>query len=145
MTLEEPHRRYAVRMLEKPTREAEAQVQALAQWNGTEKDPTPAESVRLARQWYDALQEALLSLRDFPHRCPLIPERSVFGANEVHQLLFRRAPSAPVWRMLFVIEEEGEDGPTVQVIHLRAGAQRPLTRKTAREIPLHDEGRLEGV
>ena len=123
-------------MLERPTREAEKQVQDLAEWNSTEQDPMPAESVRLAQEWYAALQEALLSLRDFPSRCPLIPEERIF-AFDVHQLLFRRAPGAPVWRLLFVIEENSDDGPLVVVIHLRAGVRRPLRRKEAREIALH--------
>ena len=37
--------------------------------------------------------------------------------------------------MLFVIDEESEDGPRVYVIHLRAGARRPITRKEAKAIP----------
>ena len=133
------HRRYAVRTLEKATREVEQQVKDFAEWNGTKKDPMPAESVRLALEWYDSFQEALLSLRDFPRRRPLIPEQKLF-AQDVHQLIFRRSASAPAWRMLFVIEEESEDGPLVQVIHVRHGSRRPITRKEAREIPLRDEG-----
>jgi hypothetical protein len=131
------HRRYAVRTLEKATRDVEKQIQELAEWNGTEETPMPAESVRLALEWHSSFQEAMLSLRDFPSRCPLISERNLFS-QDVHQLLFRRSASAPAWRMLFVIEEESEDGPLVQVIHVRHGSRRPITRKEAREMPLRD-------
>lgn len=123
---------YAIRVSERVNREVEAALLQLAKWNASDDDPMPEDSVRLALEWRDAYREARLSLARFPRRCPLVPETSF--RKEVRHLLFRRSPSAPVWRLLFTIEDSGEDGPVVRLLHLRAGTRRPIGRNEAREM-----------
>jgi len=68
-----------------------------------------------AETWVSGALEAIQTLRDFPNRCPLAPENDVFEV-EIRQLLFR------AFRILFTV-----DGDTVRILHVRHGAQRPLT------------------
>lgn len=123
---------YTIRVPERVNREAEEALVNMAHWNGSEENPTPEESVRLSLEWFDAYHQARASLANFPERCPLVPERGAF-TKEVRQLLFRRVPSAPVWRILFVIEQ-GDDGPVVRLLHLRAGARKPINPREAKEL-----------
>ena len=69
-------------------------------------------------RWFLALQEAIASLAEFPERCPLAPENSVFPF-EVRQLLYGHIPH--VYRVLFTVE-----GETVYVLHIRHARRRPL-------------------
>jgi plasmid stabilization system protein ParE len=69
-------------------------------------------------RWFAALRDAIASLAEFPARCPLAPENSVFPF-EVRQLLYGRKPH--VYRILFTIE-----GKTVYVLHIRHGRRQPL-------------------
>ena len=123
---------YSIRVPERVTREAEEALLQLAQWGATEDDPMPEDSVRLALEWRDAYVEARATLAQFPQRCPRIPESGF--REEIRHLLFRRVPNAPVWRLLFTVEEDGEDGPVVRLLHLRAGIRRPIRRSEARAI-----------
>ena len=52
-------------------------------------------------RWFRRLREAILSLADFPRRCPLAPEDKAVPF-EVRHLLFRNWPH--VYRVLFTIE-----------------------------------------
>ena len=111
MSLEEPTR-YAIRLTEQAIREVNAALADMAVWNATEEDPTPQESLRLAREWLIAYQEARASLSVFPTSHPLPPE---------HQLFQR------------------EDAATVWIIHLRHGSRRPIRRDEAREMCFRDK------
>ena len=68
-------------------------------------------------RWFQALEDAVASLADFPERCPLAPENAVFPV-EVRQLFYGRKPH--VYRILFTIEAQ-----TVRVLHIRHGRRRP--------------------
>jgi plasmid stabilization system protein ParE len=70
------------------------------------------------KRWLLALQDAIASLAEFPERCPLAPENTVFPF-EVRHLLYGRKPH--VYRILFTIE-----GQTVYVLHIRHGRRQPL-------------------
>ena len=118
---------YSIRIPERVNREVEAALLQLARWQATDDDPVPEDSVRLAV----AYREARATLARFPRRCPLIPE-GVFR-NEVRHLLFRRVPGAPVWRLLFTVEES-DDGPVVRLLHLRMGTRRPIRHVEVDEI-----------
>ena|SRR5215471_13859243 len=69
-------------------------------------------------RWFQRLKEALLSLSEMPHRCPLAPENKEFPF-EVRQLLFGRTHHR--YRVLFTIE-----GQTVIILHIRHGRRRHL-------------------
>ncbi len=64
-----------------------------------------------ANRWFNRLEEAILSLRRFPRRCPRAPESGVF-AEEVRQL------TCGVYRVLFAVR-----GHTVHVVHVRHTAR----------------------
>jgi hypothetical protein len=49
-------------------------------------------------RWFQKLKEAVASLSELPHRCPLAPESKEFPF-EVRQLLYGRKPNA--YRILF--------------------------------------------
>ncbi len=132
---EEP-KTYAIRPTERATRDVEAALSWLSERDGTEEDPTPEASVRLALAWFDAYEAARATLANFPSRCALVPERAHFS-QETRHLIFRRSPNAAPWRILFSAED-GEDGPIVWIRHVRYGARQPLTAKEAQGIPLHD-------
>lgn len=132
----EEGKQYSIRPTEKVARDLEAIIEGLSEWNGTPENPTPLESVRLAQEWFEAYEEARMSLANYPQRCPRIPEQRHFSF-EIRHLLFRRAPHAPSYRLLFVVEE-GDDGPLVRLVHIRHGSRRPITRKEAGEMPLRD-------
>src|ERR1017187_3226143 len=69
-------------------------------------------------RWFRGLNEAVNSLVEFPHRCPLAPENAEFPF-EVRQLLYGRKPRQ--YRVLFTI-----DGETVVILHIRHGRRRYL-------------------
>jgi plasmid stabilization system protein ParE len=72
-------------------------------------------------RWFFKLEEAIASLAEFPHRCPLAPEDKEF-AFEVRQLLYGRKPHQ--YRVLSTI-----DGETVVVLHIRHGRRRHLGQR----------------
>ena len=69
-------------------------------------------------RWFQKLKEAVASLSELPHRCPLAPESKEFSF-EVRQLLYGRKPNA--YRILLTIEAD-----TVVVLHIRHGRRRRL-------------------
>ena len=69
-------------------------------------------------RWFEALEQAIASLAEFPTRGLLAPENVSFPF-EVRQLLYGDLPH--VYRILFTIE-----GNVVFVLHIRHGRRRPL-------------------
>jgi plasmid stabilization system protein ParE len=69
-------------------------------------------------RWFRRLKEAVASLSELPHRCPLAPENAEFPF-EVRQLLYGHKPDQ--YRILFTIE-----GETVVILHIRHGRRRHL-------------------
>lgn len=69
-------------------------------------------------RWFFRLEEAIASLAELPHRCPLAPENKEFPF-EVRQLLHGRQPHQ--YRVLYTI-----DGETVVILHIRHGRRRRL-------------------
>ena len=73
------------------------------------------ESPSKADEWYNGLVDAILSLENFPNRCPLAPESEDIG-REIRQLIHKRH------RILF-----GITGDVVQVFRIRHTAQDKLS------------------
>ena len=69
-------------------------------------------------RWFSDLESAIHSLRDFPERCPIVPELSNF-AFEVRQHLYGNRPH--VYRILFTLQEH-----TVYVLHIRHARRQPI-------------------
>lgn len=64
-----------------------------------------------AEEWYGGLVNAILSLENFPNRCPLASESEETG-REIRQLLYSR------YRILFSVT-----GDVVQVLRIRHTAR----------------------
>ncbi len=95
--------------------------------------------VAAAIAWKDGLFDAAATLATNPRRLAVAPESRFFtrrfsSGDGVRQLLYRRTPASPFYRLFFVATDDTDDGPTVILLHLRHGARRPLTRSEAQEI-----------
>ncbi len=87
----------------------------------------------IARAWRQGLDAEVAKLAQFPGSWPVAEEDKLFRES-VRRMLYRRTPSGPAYRVLFVLRENPDDAPTVVIIHVRHAAQKPMTRKEAREI-----------
>ena len=116
-------RRYALRLLPRAERDIEAHAERMA----TLTDPANAQA------WHAGLFAAIAGLAEDPQRCPIVPEQARFR-RETRQFLYRPKPGGPVWRVLFTLRASEEDAPALILLHVRHGAQRPITRREAREI-----------
>jgi len=114
---------YALRILPRAERDIDAHVVRTADLSGSD----------IALAWHKGLMAAVATLSQNPRRQGVISENRRFR-QEVRQHLYRRTPSGPVWRILFTVVEGLEDAPTVNILHVRHGAQRPITQAEARHI-----------
>ncbi len=99
---------YRVEILPAAASDAE---EAFVWWRGRAPDAADA--------WVLGLLDAIFSLEELPHRCPVVPESEAVGV-EIRQLLYGKAPN--VYRIYFRVV--GED--TVRVLRIRHGARRHL-------------------
>lgn len=67
-----------------------------------------------ARKWYEGLKKQILSLEEFPNRCPVTPEKKT-----VRHLLYGRRHG--VYRVIFRVIERQK---VVEVLHVRHGARK---------------------
>ena len=86
-----------------------------------------------AEAWSAGLEAEAGKLAQFPTIWPVAEEDKLFREN-VRRMLYRRTPTGPAYRVMFVLRENPDDAPTVVIIHVRHAAQKPMTRKEAREI-----------
>ena len=77
-------------------------------------------SPQAAQRWLDGFFAAAMSLADMPARCPLIPEADELSHPARH-LLYGKRPA--VYRIIFDIQEESEEGPRVRVLRVWYGAR----------------------
>jgi plasmid stabilization system protein ParE len=75
-----------------------------------------AEESAAAGRWYDGLKRAILSLEEFPRRCPVTPEN-----KRARHLLYGHKPH--VYRIIYRVLERKQK---VDVLHIRHGARRRL-------------------
>ena len=94
-------------------------------------------NVDVAEDWEKELYTEIAKLAQLPARWPVAEEDKLFREN-VRRLLYRRTPSGPAYRILFVLRENPDDAPTVTIIHVRHAAQKPVTRKEARKIEVSE-------
>ena len=78
------------------------------------------ESPSYADQWFNGFLEAIVSLENFPNRCPLAPESGELRID-LRQLIYGK------YRILFwvLLESRTNDG-TVQILRVRHQAQERL-------------------
>ncbi len=71
-----------------------------------------------ARLWYEGLKRSILSLEEFPKRCPATPEN-----RNLRHLLYGNKPH--VYRVIYRIRDRQK---RVEVLHIRHGARRKFKR-----------------
>ena len=69
-------------------------------------------------RWFNGLERAVLSLDQYPKRCPVAPE-SFDPDRPVRVLTYGRRPHA--YRIFFTVDDDSE---IVRVLHIRRGARR---------------------
>lgn len=123
---DDAEKRYALRLIPRAERDIDAAIVHFANTSGFE----------IAQLWRGRLFEEIARLATNPTRFPLIPEmRRLRGfPHEFRHLVWRRTVSSVAYRIIFWIEEEGDDGPTVTVGFVRHAAARPVMPSEAREI-----------
>ncbi len=119
----EPPAAWVIRSTKRARSDMEAAEERLAAFAGED----------VAEAWSEGLNTEIAKLAQLPMRWPLAEEDKLFRES-VRRMLYRRTPSGPAYRALFVLRENPDDAPTVTIIHLRHAAQKPMTRKEAREI-----------
>ncbi len=75
-------------------------------------------------RWLTGLFAAIRTLADMPARCPMIPEADELGAPLRHLLYGRRTS---VYRIIFDMQEDSEEGPRVRVLRIWHGVRDALT------------------
>jgi hypothetical protein len=76
------------------------------------------QTITAAVSWFNALTKAVSTLKQFPTRCPLVPEARHFE-EPIRQLLCGKPPH--VYRVLFVVHRRH-----VYVLHVRHRARTTL-------------------
>jgi toxin ParE1/3/4 len=99
------------------TKSAEIQLEELYLWV-VERAPSQGAA------WFNGLEQAIVSLDQFPGRCRVAPESSD-PDHPVRVLNYGRSPH--VYRVFFTVDESAN---VVRVIHIR---------RAARQRPTHDE------
>lgn len=85
-----------------------------------------------AEEWEASLVDGLSRLATFPNGYPMVAEARRFPGLTVRQMLHRRTSSANVaHRALFLVQDEGPDGPVVTVFHIRHASRRPISASEA--------------
>ena len=77
-------------------------------------------------KWFNGLEQAVLSLGQYPKRCPVAPE-SIDPDRPVRVLSYGRKPH--VYRIFFTVDDGAR---LVRVVHVRRGARRPPTPDESR-------------
>lgn len=79
---------------------------------------------RSAEKWLIGLFAITQTLEEMPSRCALIPEAEEIG-HPARQLLYGKRSG--IFRIIFDIQEQSEDGPRVRVLRIRHGSRAPIT------------------
>lgn len=114
---------WVIRFTERANANLEAGWEHFAQTAGEE----------IADIWREGLENEIAKLSRMPERLPIASENHRFTAT-VRSLLYRRTPRGPAYRVLFILRLPAEESPTVEIINIRHAAQRPITKKEAREM-----------
>jgi plasmid stabilization system protein ParE len=86
-----------------------------------------------AKQWAEGFRNFFATLAMNPRRYVLAPDAGAMS-GEVRNVTYRRAEGNVPYRLIYRVTEKPEGSPSVQLLHIRHGAARPLTRKETREI-----------
>ena len=96
-----------------------------------------AEDEQIAREWYALLKKEAGKLSESPRRFQVQSEESRKIGAEVRRILYQRTKSGSsthTYHLYYVIADQGDDGPLVQIIHVRHASRKPITRAEAKDI-----------
>jgi mRNA-degrading endonuclease RelE of RelBE toxin-antitoxin system len=96
---------------------AEAELEELYLW-------VTARAPQQGAKWFNGLERAILSLDQYPKRCPIAPE-SIDPNQSIRVLSYGRKPY--VYRVFFTVDDTAR---IVRVVHIR---------RAARKTPVPDE------
>ncbi|MES2463207.1 MAG: hypothetical protein V4671_21710 [Armatimonadota bacterium] len=86
-------------------------------------------------EWYVGLKETAASLSENPRRFQVQADDSRRIGQEVRRLLYQRTKSSThAYHLYYSVEDQGEDGPRVTIIHVRHASRKPITRAEAKDI-----------
>jgi plasmid stabilization system protein ParE len=77
-----------------------------------------------AARWLTGLFAAIRTLDNMPARCPMIPEADEIGSPLRHLLYGKRTG---LYRIIFDIQEDSEEGPRVRVLRIWHGVRDAIT------------------
>ncbi|MES2463559.1 MAG: type II toxin-antitoxin system RelE/ParE family toxin [Armatimonadota bacterium] len=121
----DPQEVYAVRFSARASREINEATVRLADLTG---------DAMLAQEWLEGLYRVAATLATHPGRFALRFDESRKIGIEVRRLLYQRSAGSAAYHLYYRVEEQGEDGSRVIVLHLRHASRRPITRAEAKDI-----------
>jgi len=87
------------------------------------------------RAWYDGLKEESGTLAENPRRFQVQTKESRLIGAEARRLLYQRTKgSTHTYHLYYVVEDEGDDGPVVKILHIRHASRKPMTSTEAKDI-----------
>ena len=93
------------------------------------------EATDYAIAYRDDLYSHIAKLATLPHRYAVAEEARYMGYPPVRALPFRHHTAGSTWRVLYRIHESNPlDAAFVEIVTIRHGSQKPMTRKEARAI-----------
>lgn len=87
----------------------------------------------VARGWKDGLYDAFASLETVGGSLALAPEAQANNLP-IRQLIYRRKPRSPAYRVLYLVLEDDRSPRIIRVLHIRQGAQKPLTLRELQQM-----------
>ncbi len=85
-------------------------------------------------RWGEALYAELSKLATLPRRLAVAERETRLFGQQTRQMVYRQSVSSSAYLVFYSVTEVGEEGPTLNVIHIRHGSRKPLTRAEARQI-----------
>lgn len=116
---------YAVRLSVRARDDVTEAALWLAELNG--------DSVK-AEAWSERLYQEIGKLATSARAYAVAARETKYFGRETRQMLYRRNAASTAYRIFFTIAEDGPDGASVTILHVRHGSRKPLTRKEAGEI-----------
>lgn len=79
-----------------------------------------------ADAWEGGLLSAFASLATYPQRCVVATEDALYPNGMLRLLVYPARRRGSSWRVLFTVQEGGDDPPAVFIRLIRQAAQEPL-------------------
>ncbi len=94
---------------------------------------------KIADEWEQGLEDAIMSLATLPERNAIAPESAMFPPPPLRDIVYRRRPRGPGHRILYRLYNDPNEAPTVRIVAVWHGARAPLTPEESRRIESGEE------